>query len=312
MTLYLNESHARRRFKELLGQANHMIVTILVGLDAVEQGLVTAPPPDLHAAWSPANPVNSARRARRLVLDMVLVRSVDAVDVYLRMCRRSPGLIQEVELKNGVDGAGRSVFNKILALEKRYWSESPVLFSLVSVMVAWRNKGAHEEADTEVSDLHRKTLRDNAADIASVYRGLDVERLLVGFDSAAPTFKEVASLISAAQNFIHILEIALFRDLDADQYLRELVWKAPPDVYGNYAYLFRKKRLQSIWGRDYSERPTAVRRYLRQFGLVTDRRHDHAATFSASAIDRLCARTPLEVFEWANPEKSVEVLDKKD
>src|SRR4051794_38354746 len=113
MDHYLNESRGRGRFKDLLGQANHLIVTTLVGLDAVENGLVTSPPADLHASWSPKHPVNSARRARRLVLDMVLVRAVDAVDVYLRMARRLPSLIQEEGLQSGIDGAGRSIFRKI-------------------------------------------------------------------------------------------------------------------------------------------------------------------------------------------------------
>jgi hypothetical protein len=36
MPLYLNESPARRRFKDLLGNANQLLITILVGLSAVE------------------------------------------------------------------------------------------------------------------------------------------------------------------------------------------------------------------------------------------------------------------------------------
>jgi len=53
MTLYLNESHPRSHFKKLLGQANHFIITVLVGLDAIERKIVTKAPAELHAVWSP-------------------------------------------------------------------------------------------------------------------------------------------------------------------------------------------------------------------------------------------------------------------
>jgi hypothetical protein len=295
MDLYLNESRGRSHFKELLGQANHLIVTALVGLDGVERGLVTAPPPELHAAWSPQNPVNSARRARRLILDMVLVRAVDAVDIYIRASRRLPGLIQEETLRNKIDGAGRSIFQKVTALEGRYGSHDPVVFAMVLVMIAWRNKSAHEESDTSIAEHHRNALRGDAEVVASNYRGLDVERLLDGFDSAEPTFKESASLISAAQRFVQLLETVFFRDLDPEKFLKEVVWKTPLDISADEARRYRKHRLQSIWGRDASDRPAAVVRYLREFGITDVHRHDGAAVFPSSLIDKLCRITPAEV-----------------
>lgn len=110
MDFFLNESRGRRRFKDLLGQANHLIVTSLVGLDGVEQGLVTTPPLDLHAAWSPKDPIISARRARRLLLDMVLVRAVDSVDVYsssLSRPRAPWGSLLPNQRPNDLDAAVR-------------------------------------------------------------------------------------------------------------------------------------------------------------------------------------------------------------
>lgn len=299
MDLYLNESRGRSRFKILLGQANHLVITVLVGLDAVEKGVVTAPPPDLHTSWSPKDPLNSARRARRLVLDMVLVRAVDSVDVYLRVARRLPGLIQESGLRNRIDGAGRSIFGKVAALEERYGGDHPVVFALVLVMIAWRNKSAHDEADTTIAERHRHILRANASIIVSEYRGLDVERLLAGFDSAEPTFKETASLINAAQRFVQALEESLFRDLNGEQYLRELLWATPSELSGDEARRYRQHRLQSIWGRDNSDRPKAVARHLREFGITEVRRHKEAAVFDSSMINRLCQLTPTQALAWA-------------
>jgi len=53
MSLFLNQSKARTVFKKLLGNANHLIITALVGLDAVEKGIVSGIPADMHAVWSP-------------------------------------------------------------------------------------------------------------------------------------------------------------------------------------------------------------------------------------------------------------------
>ncbi len=302
MDFFLNESRGRRRFKDLLGQANHLIVTSLVGLDGVEQGLVTTPPLDLHAAWSPKDPIISARRARRLLLDMVLVRAVDSVDVYIRAARKQPSLIQNPALRNSIDGAGRSVLQKILALEGHYSSTDPVLFAMVLTMVAWRNKSAHEDADTKIDDRFEKTLRSNAGIIADQYRGLDVARLMNGFQVSEPTFKEVTSLVSAAQGFVLTLERLLFRDLDKVQYLKELIWQVPAEASGDAAQRFRKRRMQSIWGRDPSDRTAAVSRHLREFGITPVRRHGEAAIFPASLISDLSELTPSKVYNWANPD----------
>lgn len=300
MDLYLNESQGRRHFKNLLGQANHLIITALVGLDAVEKGLVTGPPTGLHAAWSPQNPVNSARRARRLILDMVLVRAVDSLDIYIRKARRLPGLIQSTALRDSIDGAGRSVMRKVSALEDQYGDLEPVAFALALVMIAWRNKSAHEEADTTVDNRHREILHQNTGAIAAEYRGLNVDRLLDGFDSGDPTFKECASLISATQRFIQTLEKLLLRELDAEQYLRELVWKTPLELTGDDAASFRKQRIQSVWGRDAADRTRAVVRHLRQYGITDTRRHE-CAIFPCAVVDHLCELSPSEVYAWAQP-----------
>ena len=300
MDLYLNESRGRLHFKDLLGQANHLIVTALVGLDAVEKGLVTGPPPELHAAWSPKNPINSARRARRLILDMVLVRAVDSVDIYIRKARKLPGLVQSTVLRHSIDGAGRSVMRKVSALEEQYGTVEPVVFALVLVMIAWRNKSAHEEADTKVDDRYREILLKNAPAIATEYRGLEVDRLLSGFDSGDPTFKECASLISATQRFVQTLETLLFRDIDAEQYLRELVWKTPSELSSDDAVSFRKQRIKSVWGRDAADRRRAVVRHLRQYGITDTRRHD-GAIFPSALIDYICELSPSEVYAWAEP-----------
>ncbi|HTV72069.1 MAG TPA: hypothetical protein VMF90_26360 [Rhizobiaceae bacterium] len=233
---------------------------------------------------------------------MILLRAVDSVDVYLRIERRHPGVIQEDNLRRRIDGAGRSIFEKVVALEGRYGSGDPVAFAMVFVMIAWRNKSAHEEADATLDVRHKDTLRTNEGVVQARYRGLEVERLLSRFETAEPTFKEAASLVGAAQGFVEFLERRLFRDLDTEKYLKELLWSAPAALSSGEANRYRKRRFQSVWGRDASDRQSAVIRHLREFGITDKRRDDEVATFGSSKIRELCGMTPNEVYGWAKPD----------
>ena len=58
----LQRTPARRVFKQNLGQANHFLVTLLVGLDAVERG--AEPPAALNARWNPRSRTESVQRSR--------------------------------------------------------------------------------------------------------------------------------------------------------------------------------------------------------------------------------------------------------
>jgi len=117
MPLFLNESTAKRRFKDLLGQANHLLITILVGLSAVERRLITEAPPDLHTIWNPRDPIASAARSRMMLLDMTLVRATDAIDAYISWSRRAPAIIQSVDLQREIDSAQQSVLQKFRAIK---------------------------------------------------------------------------------------------------------------------------------------------------------------------------------------------------
>jgi hypothetical protein len=223
----MNVSPARRHFKKMLGGANHLIITALVGLDAIERGIVTEIPHDMHAAWSPQDAVASSKRSRRFVLDMALVRAVDALDIYIRHSRRKPSLIQSQALQDEIDGAGLSVFRRFEAVEKHLPRIDRSLVALMAIMITWRNRSAHAEADTEIPERHKSALRDNAAAISSRFRGLSAELLLSGYkEHRPPVFKEIASFINATHHFVEELEQAYFAAADTEGYLKQLIWAA--------------------------------------------------------------------------------------
>ena len=178
MPLYCSTSRARRNFKKLLGNANHKIITALVGLDAIERGIVTRVPEELHTAWSPRNPIDSARRSRILILEMTLVRCVDALDMYIRESIRKPTLIQSPELQSSLDKCGRSVFEKFRAVDNHFGSLDEVLSSLIALMIVWRNRRVHSDTNINLENDDERTIRENNSSIGARFRGLDANLLL--------------------------------------------------------------------------------------------------------------------------------------
>src|SRR4051812_20576999 len=78
----LKRTQARAAFKDLLGQANHFLITLLVGLGAVRDGVATLDD-EFRTSWSPHDVKRSAERSRQFALDLSLVRAIDALDTYM-------------------------------------------------------------------------------------------------------------------------------------------------------------------------------------------------------------------------------------
>ncbi|SDI13363.1 hypothetical protein [Alloyangia pacifica] len=299
--MYLNKSFGRKRFKASLGNANHLIITSLVGLDAIERGIVDKIPKEMRTTWSPKSPQNSARRARRLVLDMALIRAVDAVDVYIRDSMRQPTLIQDAILRGHIDRAGRSVFKKLAALEGNLHGLDPLLCALIAVLVSWRNEGAHMEADDTLSAKQRATIDANREIVAARFSGLDADILLSDYDSEnPPTFKEVASLINASHHFVEDLEGQLFKKIDPETYLRQLVKEAiRPKIRDRSASTKKGSEIAAIWGRSPTDRPRYVRSLLQHQGLSEKRaKSGPSLEFNQEAIERLTALDPKGLNRW--------------
>jgi hypothetical protein len=284
----------------------------MVGLDAIEREIVTEVPADLHAAWSPIDQKVSARRSRRLLLDMAFVRSVDALDVYIRYAFRKPTIIQSPELRRAIDMAGNSIFKKFEALNAHHNGIDPIPASLVALMITWRNRAAHAEADIDTDEKYLGEIRINGDAISKRFRGLDSSLLIEGYDTErAPYFKEVTSFINATTHYVEDIERQLFKCLDHEMFLKELVWKAisPARSDNDDRDAHRKKRLQSVWGRDLSDRRKYVESFLEHEGLsrkqtAKKKREAPFVLFDEEIISRLVKMTPSEVFVWAEPPKA--------
>ncbi len=305
MTLYISRSRSRTAFKDLLGNANHLIITTLVGLDAVERGIVTEVPEDLRAAWSPKNAEVSAKRSRRLLLDMALIRAIDAVDVYLREAVRKPALIQSSEFRRDLDSAGLSIFKKLQAVERHLPDLDKLPLAIVFLMVAWRNRSAHSEADLDSPQQHLDVLQDKAIELSDRFRGLDAEMLLGGYEAVRPTtFKEVASLINAAHHLVAELDARLLEAIDVERFLKDAIWaslgssRRPNELIEQT----RMRRAVSVWGKDPVNRPKAVLRLLNQLGLsLSAPRPPTGAVVADTILKFLHDQTPKSILAWSQP-----------
>lgn len=303
MTIFLGASRARRAFKELLGNANHLIITGLVGLDAVERGIVDQIPDELRAAWSPVDPKASARRSRRLFLDMALLRAVDAIDVYIRESLRKPSLVQSPELRIALDQADLSVFKKLAAFARHYEQLDPLPLALANVMIAWRNRSAHTEADRDAPEQHLQVIRSSSDALAARFSGLDAEMLLSDFaNERPPRFKEIASFINAAHHLVKDLDELQLSSLDPEEFLRDTIWVtlAAKGAPGEQVSKTRMRHAVSIWGKDANDRRIRVDRFLQHQGFsAVEPKSGTGLRIDEKLIQQLCERTPTAVLAWA-------------
>lgn len=301
MPLYLNHSAARRRFKDLLGPANHLLITILVGLSAVERRLVTECPPELHAAWNPKDHTASALRSRKMVLEMTLVRATDAFDCYVAWSRRTPSLIQQPDMQRRIDRCEQSALRKLNVMSSLQ-GLTPVLCALVEVLIVWRNRAVHSLADNEVSESAWNTLRSNEEWIRSEFRGMELDRLFGDFErGSAPSFKEIASFIRAVQSLVQEMDAALLSQLDPEQYLKDLILnllrKTTADEPPKKAML---RNAQSIWGRDDGDRYTAVISLLKHNGIAEKSLSEHSCVFSDDLLKTVSSFPPKVLLQYVS------------
>lgn len=238
-----------------------------------------------------------------MVLEMSLVRSVDALDAYISWSRRKPYLIQNLELQNAIDESRQSVLKKFIAFTTHHSSSNSILNALTEVTIAWRNRSVHSLADNEVQESKWELLHKNANWIAQEFRGLDVERLMKDFtDKNPPTFKETASLIHSVQETVESLERAQFEKLDREEYLKQLVCSGlevnVTAVTDDKRQHQRKALIGKIWGQDLPKKTTRILSFFKNLGLTEIKKYDYAVTFDESILERIINMSPTMAFEY--------------
>lgn len=258
----INRSAALKCFKTEIGQANHMLITIMVGLDGIIPYHVEAQE-EFHTSWNPKSKKNSVERSKVFAKKATMAWLVDCIDMYLRLINQSPILIESKKLKQSIDSMdnSRSVYRRVNLICSHYSIQS-IDYALVDLLICWRNRLTHFQAENEMLSQNKFALEREAENIKENYCGLHIDQTLKSFyDCGFPTFKEITSFVRASINLISEIDRCLLCNIDLVTYADRIIVK----------YLSDKKeyRLNNIFSKDSQTAEKSLRHILFQNGFIS-------------------------------------------
>ncbi len=216
----LNRTRARWAFKQLLGQANHFLITVLVGLNGVRSGVCKLED-EFRTSWNPKDTARSADRSRVFVLDLALVRAIDAFDTYMMYSVRKPCALPNTEFLTEMGQAGRSVRKRFSVFDKHLKQLDSPTKAALDIAIEWRNRRVHSLANDKIDKNVKNALLDHSEHFERGYSGLKIDELISHFDAGvAPTFKEAAAIIRLCHEVVAHYDEFLLQQLDIEQYLK--------------------------------------------------------------------------------------------
>jgi hypothetical protein len=273
-SLCLLTSPARRTFKDMAGQLNHFLITILVGLSAVEDGTAELPP-GMRTSWAPHDRSRSAVRSRQFAIRAALAWLVDALDTYIRMLQRPPK-IATIGITKGIADAdvnGEGLAGRVRSIAAAVGQAGSAEAILTEVAIVWRNRLIHQHAANKVSKPLAKATLGLATQYAESYQGLIIEDLIKHVEqtpSASPTIKEVTAIVRAVHKLVERVDENLLRGLGLELYLRE--------VLGEYLTENRDAdpgsvmvRASNVWGKSPISCLSTIRNIALNNGLTVHR-----------------------------------------
>jgi hypothetical protein len=255
----IKTSPARRDFKEMLGQNNHFLITIMIGLDAVASGEARLSD-EFSTSWAPHDVRRSAMRSREFACKALTAWLTDAVGAYINGLLREPCVITDSVLAERLRAA-KSLDDKICTVANVCNQGSAEATLLVRTAVIWRNRLVHFRPRDKVESSLSEELIERHELIAYEYRGLDVARLLSSISKAdAPTLKEITSLVRAAHNFVSLVDDNLLQRIDLIAYVKQ--------VLSQYISDDPARRINNVWGKDESHRVSSLIQICKQYGMT--------------------------------------------
>lgn len=221
----LEKSNNLKKFKKQIGQVNHFLITILVGLDGIFYEDIDIRK-EFSTSWKPKNKQRSVQRSREFAIKASLAWVTDCVDRYFRSINETPKLVQDHLLETQMNGNGQSIYRNYETMIKLYQIDS-IESAFVDLLICWRNRLVHYKAENDISNLSRRILKKEKEFIQNQYCNLNTTVMLERFDQNkdTPTFKEATSLIKASISFITDLDQKIVNQLDQKKYIKEIVRK---------------------------------------------------------------------------------------
>lgn len=254
----MKKTHARRKFKKLLGQANHFLITSLIGLDYIGKTDDIKKPDEFSTSWEPHNPKISALRSREYILNSSLAWAVDCLDSYFIMIHRKPKMILNNDFTVAMSKAKRSVYLKAVSVGKHFSIDYKII-AMIEILITWRNNLTHNFAENKISTESIKVLEENTDYIKENFAGLDIKSVLEkAYNGKSPSFKECASLINATHKFVEYIDEEILKQLDKYDYAR--------NVYYLYFQEDTEKRISKLYGKEIDFRFNIIENILKNYG----------------------------------------------
>jgi hypothetical protein len=152
-------------------------------------------PDSLDISWGPDNRRAAARKARKFVVEAVLVRVFEALFEHMTIISTLPSLDT---VTSRWDGKTKRA-NKLSDVYEFLVGET-YLVSAAVLICHWRNRIVHANSGAKLTVGQKRLLQEKELDIAKNYKGLSVDCLLCHFEEGRPTLKDVSVLIAMTIN----------------------------------------------------------------------------------------------------------------
>lgn len=292
----LKRTHARAAFKDLLGQANHFLITLLIGLASVRDGIATLDE-EFRTSWKPHDVKRSAERSRQFALDLSLVRAIDSLDTYMMQARRSPTALPTLEFASAMDGTGQKVSKRLEVFSSYLEPLARRQELFLKLAVDWRNRRVHSLASEIITGTELKELLGYSTSLAEEHRGLDISALVARYRAnEAPSFKDAASVISLTHIVVEHFDRQLLARLEIENYLRSLIVQALNSSRNSSAKDALRHACSKTWA-DPEKRANKAIRILRMVGVhPTDKIEGREVP--NDLVEKIAAMTPEMAFNY--------------
>lgn len=211
-------------FKQLIGQTNHYLITILIGLEGVRTGEVTKGE-TFNVTWNPKSTEESVKRSRRFARNSALSWTIDSLDCYLGFLKKSPfNFPKSFQTKFQNE---RSVYKNFRKITELINYPNDLSLAIVHIGIQWRNNLVHYNAKNFLDQEFASFIRNvDNTEIKERFRGLDAQLMLKNFNEGkSPTFKEVAAIIQSTHYLVLEYDKQLREFIDIDSMVNKILEK---------------------------------------------------------------------------------------
>lgn len=266
--MIIKHTRARTEAKKLLGDTNHLLITLLIGVEGVRTGAVTKSPL-FNVTWSPRDLNSTASRARRFARAAALSWSVDALDAYLgNLAVKSTYDLSGINSAINDQLTQRSVFRKLESISSAISLPLTPELALTHLAIQWRNNLVHYVAENELDVEYRKKIRTCLVASAvepNKFGNIDGDRLLLDFNNNGhPTFKAVAAFVQSINTLIESIDGIILPSLKVSAYVDGLIRSSGTTQAG-------VARLTKLWAISVpSQRAKSISQLLSSLGVLID------------------------------------------